>query len=48
MVIEALEKLWKMKGEIGLMEYGENEAKEYVRKEDRPGCRNTILDLFTR
>ncbi|PNX78242.1 hypothetical protein L195_g034219 [Trifolium pratense] len=39
------EKLWKMKGEIGLMEYGENDAKEYVRKEDRPGCKNSILDF---
>jgi gamma-glutamylaminecyclotransferase len=39
------EKLWKMKGEIGLMEYGENDAREYVRKEDRPGCRNSILDF---
>jgi hypothetical protein len=34
-----------MKGEIGLMEYGENDAREYVRKEDRPGCRNSILDF---
>ncbi|KAK7407157.1 hypothetical protein VNO78_08834 [Psophocarpus tetragonolobus] len=39
------EVLWKMKGEVGLKEYGENEAREYVRKEDRPGRRNTILDL---
>lgn len=39
------EMLWKMKGEVGMREYGEKEAKEYVRKEDRPGGRNTILDL---
>jgi len=39
------EVLWKTKGEVGLKEYGEKEAKEYVRKENRPGGRNTILDL---
>lgn len=39
------EVLWKLKGEKGLREYGEIEAREYVRKEDRPGRRNTILDL---
>jgi len=39
------EVLWKTKGEVGLKEYGEEEAKEYVRKENRPGGRNTILDL---
>lgn len=41
------EVLWKMKGEVGLKEYGENEASEYVRKGDRPGGRNTILDLVS-
>ncbi|CAK8540361.1 unnamed protein product [Lathyrus sativus] len=40
--------LWKKKGEVGLIEYGENEAKEYVRKEDRPGCKNSILDILIR
>ncbi|KAK7271832.1 hypothetical protein RJT34_28047 [Clitoria ternatea] len=39
------EVLWKMKGEVGLVEYGQNEAMDYVRREDRPGGRNTILDL---
>ncbi|XP_061374917.1 putative gamma-glutamylcyclotransferase At3g02910 [Gastrolobium bilobum] len=39
------EVLWKVKGEMGLREYGEKEAREYVRKEDRPGGRNNILDL---
>nr|KYP66413.1 UPF0131 protein At3g02910 family [Cajanus cajan] len=40
------EALWKMKGEVGLSEYGEKEARQYVRKEDRPGARNAILDLL--
>ncbi|KAK7307307.1 hypothetical protein VNO77_40246 [Canavalia gladiata] len=40
------EVLWKMKGEMGLTEYGEKEAREYVRKEDRPDGRNTILDIL--
>ncbi|XP_027362849.1 putative gamma-glutamylcyclotransferase At3g02910 [Abrus precatorius] len=39
------EVLWQMKGEVGLREYGEDEAREYVRKEDRPGGKNTILDI---
>ncbi|TKY70021.1 putative gamma-glutamylcyclotransferase [Spatholobus suberectus] len=39
------EVLWRMKGEVGMKEYGEKEAREYVRKENRPGGRNTILDL---
>ncbi|KAL2348945.1 hypothetical protein Fmac_002945 [Flemingia macrophylla] len=41
------EALWKMKGEVGLSQYGEKEAREYVRQEDRPGARNAILDLFS-
>ncbi|XP_058772590.1 putative gamma-glutamylcyclotransferase At3g02910 [Vicia villosa] len=38
--------LWKTKGQVGLIEYGENEAKEHVRREDRPGRRNSILDIL--
>lgn len=40
--------LWKMKGEVGLAEYGEKEARDYVRKENRPHGRNTVLDLVNR
>ncbi|CAJ1931152.1 unnamed protein product [Sphenostylis stenocarpa] len=39
------ELLWKTKGEVGLKAYGVEEMKEYVRKENRSGGRNTILDL---
>jgi len=30
-----------------LMEYRENDAREYVKKDDRPGCRNSILDFVS-
>ncbi|KAF1875120.1 hypothetical protein Lal_00007736 [Lupinus albus] len=40
------ERLWKRNKEVGMKEYGEKEAREYVRKEDRPEKRNTILDQF--
>ncbi|MED6220717.1 hypothetical protein PIB30_047533 [Stylosanthes scabra] len=34
--------LWKKKGEVGLKEYGVEEAKEYVRKENRKPGSNII------
>ncbi|OIV93004.1 hypothetical protein TanjilG_20666 [Lupinus angustifolius] len=40
------ERLWKKNGEVGMREYGEKEAGDYVRKVDRPDKRNTILDQF--
>ncbi|XP_058775517.1 putative gamma-glutamylcyclotransferase At3g02910 [Vicia villosa] len=40
--------LWKMKGEVGLVEYGEKEVREFVRKEHRPGRKNSILDILNR
>ncbi|XP_057758968.1 putative gamma-glutamylcyclotransferase At3g02910 [Arachis stenosperma] len=39
------EGLWKKKGEVGLKEYGVEEAKEYVRKENRKPGSNAVDEV---
>ncbi|XVF13634.1 hypothetical protein REPUB_Repub08aG0224500 [Reevesia pubescens] len=37
------ERLWERKRKVGLIEFGEKEGKEYVKKEDRPDGSSFIL-----